>query len=281
MIIVFCTFNFRRTHCFFLFWQCLKFNIPEDDDAHLVFVALPWFADASEEMHTKAKKVEGYFVEQTVQLSKLRDMAPTLPEKFPNAPPKDTAGLMKEFLDMVHSEGGGRHGKIPSCKVVIKNPKSGKTRVMESVYYTPLVLNNVRQKVKSDEDDEMETHPLEGYSICFNNKDNENVEVMMLMEAVMVNEDPGTDDVQKLAGFDPSAHLTPLTRQLSKSVSAANSVLKEMKHMERRETKMRITSDSINVRVNYFSYISVAILLAVTYVQVSYLKRYFKKKKIL
>ena len=38
---------------------------------------------------------------------------------------------------------------------------------------------------------------------------------------------------------------------------------------------------SINARVRYFSYVSVAVLLVVTYIQVTYLKRYFRKKKLL
>jgi hypothetical protein len=255
--------------------KCLTFNIPEDDDAHLIFVALPRFEDETEETLAKAKKVEEYFVDQTLQQSKLREKGSTLPLRYPNPVPNDTAGLMKEFLQMIDSNGGSP-GKC--CKVVISNPDTGKTRTMESFYFTPIVLNHVRQMIGSDED-EMDVQPLGGYSICFNNEVHSNGEVMMVMEAVMVNENP--DEVENKPGFDPAAHLTPLTQQLSESVSAANSVLKEMRHMEKRETKMRITSDSINVRVRYFSYISVAVLLAVTYVQVSYLKRYFQKKKIL
>jgi hypothetical protein len=270
------------THCCFfsLFLQCLRFNIPEDDDAHMVFLALPRFKDENEETAIKAKKVEEYAVEQTLQLSKLREKGSTLPQKFPNPPPADAAGLMKDFLQMVDSKGGS---KGQGCKVVISNPHTGSTRTMESFYFTPIVLNNVRQTVRANED-ELDTQPLEGYSICFNNHVNAHVEVQMVMEVVMVNENPLAEEVKNdnnKGGFDTDTHLTPLTQQLTESVSAANSVLREMRHMEKRETRMRITSDHINVRVQYFTYISVAVLLVVTYVQVSYLKRYFQKKKIL
>jgi len=44
---------------------------------------------------------------------------------------------------------------------------------------------------------------------------------------------------------------------------------------------MRKTSESINFRVRFFSYVSVIILGVVTYLQVTYLKRYFRKKKLL
>lgn len=221
--------------------------------------------------------MEEYFVEQTLQLSKVRQKGSSLPKKYPNPPPDDTAAIMKEFLEMVDSNGGSQ-GKC--CKIVIKNPDTGMTRIMESFYFTPIVLNHVRKSVHHKDEDEMDVPLLGGYSVCFNNEQR-NIEAQIVMEAVMVNENPLADEVETNAGFDPTAHLTPLTQQLSESVSAANSVLKEMRHMEKRETKMRITSDSISVRVRYFSYISVAVLLVVTYVQVSYLKRYFQKKKIL
>jgi hypothetical protein len=51
--------------------------------------------------------------------------------------------------------------------------------------------------------------------------------------------------------------------------------------MEKREARMRVTADSINSRVRWFGYLSVAVLLVVTYLQVTYLKQYFHKKKLM
>ena len=76
-------------------------------------------------------------------------------------------------------------------------------------------------------------------------------------------------------------HLTPLEESLEKSIMAARNVLKEMDYMESREKRMRVTSDSINTRVQWFSYLSIGILLVVTYGQVTYLRRYFHKKKLM
>lgn len=83
------------------------------------------------------------------------------------------------------------------------------------------------------------------------------------------------------AQFSKDAHLTPLEMSLDESIRAATVVLREMDYMEQREARMRQTAESINTRVRWFSYLSVSILLSVTYIQVSYLKRYFHKKKLM
>jgi hypothetical protein len=259
------------------FFQCLTFNIPEDDDANIVFVALPSPTDDTDakggEWTEKANKMEDYFIEQTFQLSKLREEGTNLPRSYSNEPPENVENIMKELIDL--NEGSNKSG----CKVIVKNPQSGSSRIMESFYYIPIVLNRVRSTIKSRDDDEMDTPPLEGYVICFDNIQNEKFQVQMIMEVVMVSDASLSEDAGK-AAFNPE-HLTPLMQQLSDSVSAANSVVKEMKYMDKREQRMRTTADSINLRVRYFSYISVTILLIVTFAQVSYLKRYFHKKKLM
>lgn len=151
---------------------------------------------------------------------------------------------------------------------------------METFWFQPVVVNHIRKAIRTRKE-KREGSPLEGYSVCFVNS-NEDFPVQVLVDSVMTSEDPVTDDA---AAVDDKpfqgSHLTPLAEQLAESLKAAQSVVKEMNYMERREARMRVTADSINARVKYFSYISVAILLVVTYVQVSYLKRYFRKKKLL
>ena len=97
---------------------------------------------------------------------------------------------------------------------------------------------------------------------------------------VLCSDLPSTDKPES-STFEKKQHLTPLEEALDKSINAANTVIREMKYMEKREARMRVTADSINSRVQYFSYLSVAVLLGVTYVQVTYLKRYFHKKKLM
>jgi hypothetical protein len=260
----------------FMFFQCFHFNIPQDDDANIVFVALPDVTDDTDakgsEWTEKTIKIEDYYIEQTFQLSKLREEGTNLPRKYPNAPPQDVENIMKELIDL--NEGNHKVG----CKVVLSNPQSGVSRSMESFYFTPIVINNVQNTIRN-QNEEWEPPPLEGYSICFNNEENELFQVQMIMEVVMVS-DTSVFDGEGKGDFNPT-HLTPLGHKLSESVSLANSVLREMEYMNKRETRMRNTADSINGRVRYFFYISVSVLLAVTFGQVSYLKRYFHKKKLM
>jgi hypothetical protein len=228
-------------------------------------------ADSNTNWSEKSRQLEEYFVEQAYQLTKSRSESAMLPRKFPSNPPAELNKIMEEFL--AEQDGERKSG----CRIKIHNPNSNSMRNMESYYFAPVILNNIRKAVRVRQE-EWEAQPLEGYSICFNNEANEHVQVQMVMEVVMVSEHPSEDSEDE--SFE-SAHLTPLAEELEESIEAAKSVLNEMHLMEKREGRMRITAESINSRVKYFSYISVGILLVVTYVQVTYLKRYFHKKKLM
>lgn len=222
------------------------------------------------------RQLEEYYVEQTFQLTKFRSDSASLPRRFPTQPPEDIAKLTNEVY-----EDNGQQGRS-NCQVRVYNPQSSSSRTMETFFFNPVVLNNVRKSLRSNPH-AWEAPPLEGYAICFNNLNDEE-EVQMVMEVVMVSDegedDDGSGGNSKGGKFDAS-HLTPLAEQLAESITAAQSVVREMQYMEKREQRMRLTADSINQRVRYFSYISVCMLLVVTYIQVTYLKRYFRKKKLL
>lgn len=76
-------------------------------------------------------------------------------------------------------------------------------------------------------------------------------------------------------------HLNPIEISFDEGISLAHSVIDEMHYMEKREIRMKKTTDGTNRRIRYFSYLSILILLGVTWVQIQYLKSYFKKKKVL
>ena len=246
----------------------------------MVFVALPSTAepaDGDKEWASKMKQLEEYYVEQTFQLTKFRNEGASLPRRFPTQPPEDITKLTNEVY-----EDNGQQGRS-GCQVRIYNPQTSSSRTMETFYFNPVVLNYVRKALRSHPHT-WEAPPLEGYAICFNNLNDEE-EVQMVMEVVMVSDDGDSEDETDGDGgsnkkFDAS-HLTPLAEQLAESINAAQSVIREMQYMEKREQRMRLTADSINSRVRYFSYISVGMLFVVTYIQVTYLKRYFRKKKLL
>lgn len=261
--------------------RCIRLNIPEDDDAHMVFVVYPssGFDNDGEggtpEWSKNFDKLENYLFDQMQEITKRRTTNSGLLRKFPSKPPTEVQSSMDDFLRSFKG-----NMKTP-VKITLTNPKSTNTRSMDTYWFTPLVINHVRRAIRTPKKDR-ESSPLEGYMACFDN-DDEDFPIHVVVDSVMVSEGPEYDDDEN-ASEDPAFqghHLTPLAEQLQESIQSAQTVVREMQYMERREARMRHTADSINARVKYFSYISVAILLVVTYVQVTYLKRYFRKKKLL
>jgi hypothetical protein len=237
----------------------------------MVFLALPSAAAEEEEQWVeKQSKLEEYYVQQMVKVTNHREHHGTVARSFKEDPPEDIKKNMDEYVE--EFDGDSKSG----CSVKIENPSSSSSRTMDLFWFTPVVMNYIRKVVRSKGEDE----PLEGYSICFKNK-RDDMPIQIVIETVMVSEEVVSLDSGDEAPAFEVTHLTPLAEQLSDSINAAKVVLKEMHSMERREGRMRLTADNINARVRYFSYISVTVLLVVTYIQVTYLKRYFHKKKLL
>merc|ERR1719343_1139023 len=265
--------------------RCLRLNIPEDDDAHVIFLVLPSASYHDDEEESGMPKwvqnyetLEKHFYGQMFEISQRRTSNGALLRKFPVKPPADVQSSMDDFLQSEDIEGTLKTG----LTVKITNPKSTNERKMDTYWFTPLDINHIRRAIRTPSKDR-ESSPLEGYSACFLNDSVHEEPVHILMDSVLVSEGPEYDDEYD-SSEDPTFqghHLTPLARQLEESMRSAKTVINEMQFMERRESRMRHTADSINARVRYFSYISIGILLVVTYLQVTYLKRYFRKKKLL
>lgn len=253
--------------------RCFKFNIPEDDDAHMVFLAMPMGEETGD---VAEGKLEGWLVQELYEMTKQRRGGGNLPTALLNQAPNDVRVQMDGFIKK-------RGDNVSKLKVIVQldsnNPSS---RVLPVKYFAPTVLNKVREshkKLISNAEEESEDEAaLSGFSICFDNKASEEEQVQVVMDIVMLNAEP--EDSSE-PNFVKEKHLSPLEESLEESIQAANTVLKEMKYMALREERMRVTAESINQRVQYFSILSVVILLAVTYLQVTYLKRYFKKKKLM
>jgi len=240
-------------------------------------LAIPGLAAEQDEENpdwpTEQREMEEYYVLQMTEMEKYRTRS-ALPRKFPNAPPERITKLMDKFIN--DKQGGELKA---GCKITITNPMSTSVRSMESFWFNPVVLNHLRKSLKG-RDEVRNSYPLEGYEFCFENS-NEDAPIQIILESVLLSDPhPSEGKSGDKAVFDAS-HLSPLGEKLEASIESADRVLKEMKYMEGRERRMRQTSDSINSRVRYFSYVSVTVLLVVTYVQVTYLKRYFRKKKLL
>lgn len=76
-------------------------------------------------------------------------------------------------------------------------------------------------------------------------------------------------------------HISPLQVKLNNINMLADSIATDWDYLERREERMRATSESTQSKVRTFSYVSITILIVSTIAQNIYLKTYFQKKKIM
>jgi hypothetical protein len=214
--------------------------------------------------------VEEWYVDQVVQMGKSRNAGDgALPRKFDKQPSDEILKILDDFM--------AKSGRKSNLQLKIQKPRNPRPmRQQELVWFSPTVLNHVEKFQRKGNAEWNANGLLDGYTVCFDNRSENQVHI--IFDIVLVSEDFGEEDAdEKLEKH----HLTPLEQELSASVNAANSIISEMRYMEKRESRMRVTTESINKRIRFFSYLSVGVLLTVTYLQVTYLKRYFKKKKLM
>lgn len=238
------------------FTKCFNFNVPDDDDAHMVFIALPdnvedeveeWF---SEQMHDMTRKGSANFMKSLPQVSK------EIHEKISD---EDFNGRSNVYLKLT----------VPKRPVL---------RHQMFMWYAPVVVMNVVKASQRGQKNNKNTQPPGGYSVCFENK-NADHGVRVLFDVVLMSDSGQDDELQNK--IIKKEHLTPLETNFQEGIKAANTILNEMKYMERREARMRHTAESTNAKIRLFSYVSVIVLLGVTWLQRTYLKSYFKKKKLM
>jgi len=254
--------------------RCFRFNVPGHDEAHFVALTLPNDMEVSDD-------VEAFYVDQVFKMTQQKTKERGIDKRLPDEVPSDVMAKQSEFLQ----QNGGNTATL-TVKLT-DNPTADRPTyrfIRRTQYFVPTVSNFVQRtigRVRKDQDKGAMGENLEGYGICFQNTSSEK-HVHVVFDVVLHSEDiRGGEDMNKATDFDKKRHLTPLEVSLEQSIAAAHSVLREMKYMEKREARMRQTTDSINSRVRWFSYLSVGVLLVVTYVQVTYLKRYFHKKKLM
>lgn len=239
------------------FTKCFNFNVPDDDDAHLVFIALP---------ENVEDEVEEWFSSQ------IHDMTRKGSSNFMQALPQ----VSKEIHSKIHDdkEYNGRSNVYLKLTV----PKRPVLRHQMFMWYAPVVVMNVVKASQRGQKGNKYTQPPGGYSVCFENK-NTKEGVRVLFDVVLMSDDGMDEELQNK--IIKKEHLTPLEVNFEEGIKAANTILNEMKYMERREARMRHTAESTNAKIRMFSYVSVVVLLGVTWLQRTYLRSYFKKKKLM
>jgi len=137
-------------------------------------------------------------------------------------------------------------------------------------YFRPTILKNIQKASKG-------WHENRGnYRLCVSARGADHVRV--IFDSVKVSEYKDRMDRKHVVKKE---HLTPLEKAFDESSALGRSIIDEMHYMEKREIRMKRTADGTNSRIRFFSYVSIAVLLGVTWLQIQYLKGYFKKKKIL
>ncbi|KAF9180354.1 vesicle coat component [Haplosporangium sp. Z 767] len=87
-----------------------------------------------------------------------------------------------------------------------------------------------------------------------------------------------TIDYAKLAETEK---LRPMELELRKLEDLVRDILENMEHLQEREKKMRNTNESTNERVQWFSTLTMVVLVSLGVWQIFYLKRFFRKKRLI
>lgn len=218
----------------------------------------------------ESAEVEDYFVNLS---SKLVKEAANDPQTVPAIP--DTPENIKQAM-VPPGEGD------PNSGVFLQIKKSDMPPLRHQLmrYNAPIVIQSIRQlAMGADQGDD------EFFVICFKNTNSwrQQKDVDVVFDSTL--EDTSEDDDPEIAQLKikmvRKTQITPLEMSLEESISRAEDILEEFKYMEKRERRMRQTAESTNSRVRHFSYLSVCILLGVTFIQVTYLKSYFRKKNLM
>jgi len=230
--------------------QCIDFNIPDGDDAHLLFIPLNDDIDET---------IEDWYVTQMSEITR-----------------HESKRFMKE-LDMAPSDIVAKTRGVAKSKVTVtveqigSRPPSSKT--VNLTYFKLYKMQNIAEMLSKNKGWDKSRGQ---FSICITVRGYRDVRV--LFDAIKISE---YEEKMNKRHLVKKEHLTPIEEAFEEGITLAHSVIDEMFYMEKREIRMKQTTDGTNSRIRYFSYLSILVLLGVTWVQIQYLKNYFKKKKVL
>lgn len=111
------------------------------------------------------------------------------------------------------------------------------------------------------------------HKICFRNNARETRRVVL-----EVKTDIETKDYSEVIRKE---HLKPLELEFLKAEDTMRQVTREFNYMQKREARMKQTSESTASRIRFFAYVSILVLLLLSFWQTVYLKSFFRSKKLL
>ncbi|KAL1916891.1 uncharacterized protein VTP21DRAFT_5088 [Calcarisporiella thermophila] len=125
------------------------------------------------------------------------------------------------------------------------------------------------------------THADSEVSVCFTNTLDEGFkEDPKYKRSIDLVIDVGAEAVEseKLAKAEK---LRPMEVELRKLETVAQEIVDEMEYLKSREAARRDTNESTNSRVKWFSILSIATLISLGTWQILYLRRFFKRKRLI
>lgn len=239
--------------------QCLQLNLPDSDDFHTVFATIP--ADDDELAHAKPiDYYEDWFVEHISEMTNAE--SPTFMNEFP----------LTSEIESLRNKYNQKHNGVS-----VEVDPSGTNEILP--FYDVVTEKHIVQNNKYTPNNKKHWDPdLGAYSICINNQSTKHIHV--IYDFIILN-DYDTKSSSKNRSLITKGHLSPLEQKLDNSIHVAKSIIDEMYYMEKREIRLKVTSDRTNGRIVWFSYLSVFILVMVAWIQSCYLNAYLKKKKVL
>lgn len=227
----------------------MDYNIPDGDDAHLIFLPLPDDID---------HEVEDWFYTEVSEM--------TRPDSVQFL--KDLSNMPKDVMEKIR-----KHKTRARLSVNVEEEET-KTIVRNAylTYFRPTILHDLTKSDKGQGWDVTRGN----YRFCVHVRGSGSARI--IFDAIKVSE---YEKKAQRKHVVKKEHLTPLERSLEDTSATAKTIIDDMHYMEKREIRMKRTADGTNSRIKWFSYLSISILMGVTYFQMTNLKGYFKKKKVL
>ena len=218
----------------------------------MVFAALP---------HGVSDELENYMVNSINDVS-LQQTPP---------PPEIKQAIDKELS----------HRRRSSDVILNVQLAGGSKRIVKNdvvPFFKAINYENVAGGMEQDrkgKDDHWDPN-LGTYNVCFQNRNPEDVYVVydFILLSSQEKKRRQKDSLKK-------SHFQPLEDVYEESLAIGETILDEMNTIHAREALMQHKSDMTSTKVRLMSLISIGVLVVVTYIQVTYLKSYFRKKKVL
>lgn len=245
--------------------KCFNYNIPEDDDATFLVVALPGDSESDSFL-----SVQDYYVEEFDKVT----------NEFRARRRKKMFGKLSDELEEKIAQ-----ENLTRKQVIFSYFREDSMIDHQSlIFYRPYTLFNIADlSSQKGYDDYL---PLDGFKLCHHNLARDPVTMMLDVShwSQSKNDDyaDDTDDREvRKKKIVKVEHITPLESNFKDVLLKMRRVVKEYDMIEAREHRNLKNDQFAQSVVSKFSYLGLVVLIITAWFQVRYLKSYFKKKKLL